>query len=112
MLTIHLYERDPSPPPLAAIARLAETFTSAFAPYGDSSIAESRRIAHLADVAKAAADTGAWLFKQPCTFSFVWSDPTANGEIDTHPAIIKVTDEHGWRLSRGQVLTEPTKGKL
>ncbi|KAJ5573621.1 uncharacterized protein N7459_008048 [Penicillium hispanicum] len=116
MLTVHLHENESSPQSVTQTTkfatRLAEAFTSAFAPYSDLSLPEDKRVAHLIMVAKAAAEAGAWLFTQPCTFRFVWSDSSATGEITTLPAIVKANDEYGRRLSSDQVVAGATKGLL
>lgn len=111
MVTSYLYTHNQTTPTTSsgAIAEFAESFTKAFAPYSNPQFSEAERLRHLISVSKAAADLGVWLFSQPCSIEFRWTDAGFSGsQVVTIPAVVKVSDENGERLVVPQTLAEET----
>jgi hypothetical protein len=96
-----------------AIAALVEDFATAFAPYIDSRFTVEDHLGHLTSVVQAAADLGAWLFSQPCSFEFRWSPlVTPLNQVIMFPAVLKVGDEQGRPLSVPHTLVEETSARI
>jgi hypothetical protein len=96
-----------------AIAALVEDFTTAFAPCIDSHFTAEDHLGHLTSVVQAAADLGAWLFSQPCSFEFRWTSlVTPLDQIIMFPAVLKVGDEQGRPLSVPHTLVEETSARI
>ncbi|KAI9037070.1 uncharacterized protein KD926_000856 [Aspergillus affinis] len=120
MLTAYLHRTERpaqnSPelaPPEDVIESLAERFSTTFASYGGSQFSDSGRLAHLTSVFRAASDLGVWLFSHPCTFDFRWDiDSIPLGHVIIFPAVVKVSDEFGLRLSAPQMLVERTVARV
>ncbi|KAL4881808.1 hypothetical protein BJY04DRAFT_217876 [Aspergillus karnatakaensis] len=113
MLTSHLYNQSNPPRPLSPISAsaaraLATEFTKAFAPYTALSFANEDRLSHMTSLATAAGELGVWLFGQPCSFEFVWvyNGSGAGEGFMVSPAVVKVKDEEGRRLSEPFRLVE------
>jgi hypothetical protein len=120
MLTSSMYTRshDPQGPDSRisqrdAIAALVEDFATAFTPYIDSHSTVEDHLAHLTSVVRAAADLGAWLFSQPCSFEFRWTSlATSSNQVITFPAVLKVGDEQGRLLPAPHTLVEATSAAI
>ncbi|KAF7590808.1 hypothetical protein BBP40_002330 [Aspergillus hancockii] len=120
MLTAYLHKAGRSAqeittttPPEDAIRKLAEDFSTAFAPYSDSQFPDSDRLAQLTSVLRAASDLGTWLFSQPCTFDFRWDTSSVPPDhVIVLPAVVKISDETGQRLLVPQVLVEKSVAQV
>ncbi|KAJ5218401.1 uncharacterized protein N7498_000500 [Penicillium cinerascens] len=120
MLTAHLYSRSHGIQGSTsmeiqrdAITALAKSFTTAFAPYSDPSFSEAHRLGHLTSVVRAAADLGAWLFSQPCFFEFRWTSVvTPLNQLIMFPAVVKVGNEQGRRISVPHTLVAETTARI
>ncbi|KAJ6044439.1 hypothetical protein N7499_006940 [Penicillium canescens] len=120
ILTSNIYTRghNPQGPTSAisqreAVAALVEDFATAFAPYFDSHSTVEDHLSHLTSVVQAAADLGAWLFSQPCSFEFRWSPlVTPLNQVIMFPAVLKVGDEQGRPLSVPHTLVEETSARI
>lgn len=96
-----------------AITALAKSFTRAFAPYSDPNFSEAHRLGHLTSVVRAAADLGSWLFSQPCFFEFRWTSlVTPLNQLIIFPAVVKVGNEQGCRLSVPHTLAGETSARI
>jgi hypothetical protein len=75
-------------------------------------LAEPRRVKeqekHLYEVVLECAKFGYLLFSQPAEFRFVFESAATGGMLVVRPGLDKVSDEHGNRLGRSQVLEQPT----
>lgn len=94
-----------------AIKIAVEEFTTAFKSYANPQRSSRGTTSHLKEVMQAMADLGAWLFAQPCGFEFVW-DGTKDGRCVIFPAMVKISDELGDRLTVKQVLIEAELSNL
>ncbi|KAK2734205.1 hypothetical protein FQN57_001859 [Myotisia sp. PD_48] len=85
----------------AAIHRAADDFTEAFEAYANRQQSETERGGSLVKTMQFAAEIGDWLFSQPFRVRFNWhADTVAHPQgIAAQPAMVKVTDEEGARLS-------------
>jgi hypothetical protein len=100
-------------PPGNAISALAESFNTAFAPYSDPHYSDADRLSHLKSVVRAAAELGAWLFAQPCSFEFRWTSlVTPLNQVIILPAVVKVGDEQGHPIPVPHTLVEETLARV
>ncbi|KAL4898879.1 hypothetical protein BDW74DRAFT_184303 [Aspergillus multicolor] len=106
MLTAHLTKRPKNQPRayVSAAESLAMDFTRIFKPYSSPSYTAKERIAHLKTLANAASELGIWLFRQLCTFRFVWE--RSRSALSVTPSVPKIADENRRKLERWIELVE------
>ena len=93
------------------ITELTRLFSRSLAAWKNPKYNDDDRMRHLSAVIIEAADLGFWLFSQPSGFEFRWSRSVEN-EIETAPALVKMTDEKGHRLEEFQIVVKATTLKL
>ncbi|MCJ1381371.1 hypothetical protein MMC17_004481 [Xylographa soralifera] len=96
------------------ITQNAQSFTLAFSPWRSPKHSRDECVQSLTIIMESAAETGVWLYSQPCKFEFCWRSPADINakKVDKSPELIKVRDENGVKLKEAQVIVESVVGRL
>jgi len=96
------------------IAQNAQSFTLAFSPWRSPQHSRDECVQSLTIIMESAAETGIWLFSQPCKFEFRWRSPADINakKIEKSPELVKVGDENGVKLEEAQIVVKSVVGRV
>lgn len=104
----YLAERDHK------IARSVQTFNDVFQPWFKTRYGADERTLALTTIFQEATKLGIFLVSQPQELAFRWPEKNeiGAGRLALHPALVKLTDEHGQRLSAAQTVISASFARL
>ncbi|MCJ1404495.1 hypothetical protein MMC11_007721 [Xylographa trunciseda] len=96
------------------IAQNARSFASAFSPWRSPKHSFAECVQSLTIIMESAAETGVWLFSQPCKFEFCWRSPAGINakKVEKSPELRKVGDENGVTLDESRVIVESVVARV